>query len=253
VTYYPIFVELSGRRCLVLGGGRVAQGKVEGLLSAGADVTIVAPEMTDALRDLVAAGRVSHVAREYESGDLAGFALCFVATNDAAVNAQVAAEGKRRRVWVNAADDPANCDFILPSVIRQGEVVLAVSTGGASPALARRLREELTAFLSEEYAPLAELLREVRRELRQRNLSIDAEAWQRAIDARLRALLAQGRHDEAAGCFERADVTFGRLDSTSHRAAAWMAQGDLAAARGDKDAALERFRAAAEALQDFHF
>ena len=197
VTYYPIFVELSGRRCLVLGGGRVAQGKVEGLLSAGADVTIVAPEMTDALRDLVAAGRVSHVAREYESGDLAGFALCFVATNDAAVNAQVAAEGKRSRVWVNAADDPANCDFILPSVIRQGEVVLAVSTGGASPALARRLREELTAFLSEEYAPLAELLREVRRELRQRNLSIDAEAWQRAIDARLRALLAQGRHDEA--------------------------------------------------------
>jgi len=89
---------------------------------------------------------------------------------------------------------------IPPDSMPPGKVLpaaVAASTGGASPALARRLREELTAFLSEEYAPLAELLREVRRELRQRNLSIDAEAWQRAIDARLRALLAQGRHDEA--------------------------------------------------------
>jgi len=197
VAYYPIFLELKGRRCVVIGGGRVAEGKIEGLVAAEADVTVVAPGLTPALRALIDAGRIRHEAREYRDGDLAGYALCFVATDDVAVNARVAAEAKRRGVWVNVADDPAHCDFILPAVIRQGQVVLAASTGGASPALARRLREELTAFLSEDFARLADLLGDVRRELRERRVSVDADAWQRAIDARLRALLAQSRLDEA--------------------------------------------------------
>ncbi len=188
---------MAGRRCLVIGGGRVAEGKVEGLLTADADVTIVAPELTPALQSLVDAARVRHEARAYRDGDLEGYEVCFVATDDGAVNAAVAAEGKRRRVWVNAADDPANCDFILPSVIRQGPVVVAASTGGASPALARRLREELTDFLTEDYAPLADLLASVRAELKQRKLTVDAETWQHAIDGRLRALVAQRRPDEA--------------------------------------------------------
>lgn len=195
--YYPIFVQMQDRPVVVIGGGRVAEGKVEGLLAAGAAVTVIAPELTPALAAHVDAGRVRHLAREYRTGDLHGFETCFVATDDGVVNAAVAAEGKERRVWVNAADDPANCDFILPAVIRQGQVVIAASTGGASPALARRLREELTHYLSEDFAPLAELLAEVRSDLRRRGLSVDAEAWQRAIDGRLRALLAQGRLEEA--------------------------------------------------------
>jgi precorrin-2 dehydrogenase/sirohydrochlorin ferrochelatase len=113
------------------------------------------------------------------------------------VNAAVAAEGKRAGIWVNAADDPKHCDFILPSVVRQGEVVVAASTGGASPALARRLREDLTAFLSDDYEPLADLLREVRADVRARKLAIEAETWQRAIDGRFRALVAQRRIEEA--------------------------------------------------------
>jgi precorrin-2 dehydrogenase/sirohydrochlorin ferrochelatase len=197
VAYYPIFVELEGRPVVVIGGGRVAEEKVRGLLAGGARVTIVSPTLSRALRRLLDEGHVQWRARPYREGDLNGFDICMVATDDPAVNARVAAEGRRRRVWVNAADDPANCDFILPSVVRQGKVVVAASTGGASPALARRLREELTDFLSEDFAPLAELLREVRSELRARHVSVDAETWQRAIDGPLRALLAQRRWGQA--------------------------------------------------------
>lgn len=197
MAYYPIFLELAGRPCLVIGGGEVARRKAESLLQAGARVRVISPALTPALETLKAEGRLEHVAREYREGDLEGCDLCLVATDDSSVNARVAREGRHRRVWVNASDDPRNCDFILPSVVRKGEVVVAASTGGASPALARRLREELEAYLSEETPGLAELLRGVRRELRKRRISVEADAWQRAIDGRLRALLAQGRYGEA--------------------------------------------------------
>ncbi len=192
-----MFLELRGRRCLLIGGGSVAEGKLRGLLEAEADVTVVAPQLNEGVAAAVEAGRAAWVERNYRDGDLAGYALCFVATDDGAVNAAVAAEGRRTGVWVNVADDPANCDFILPSVVRSGDVVVAASTGGASPALARRLREELTAFLADDYAPLAELLASVRLELRHGGRMPEAEAWQRAIDARLRALVAQRRLEEA--------------------------------------------------------
>lgn len=195
--YYPIFLELKDRRCIVIGGGEVGQRKAEGLLEAGAKVTVVSPQLTPGLTALRDAGRIAHVEREYEEGDLEGFEVCMVATDDGAVNARVAREGKERRVWVNASDDPANCDFILPSVIRRGEVVIAASTGGASPALARRLREELEAYLSEDFELLAKLLAEVRGELRALDISVDAETWQRAINGQLRVLLAQRRYGQA--------------------------------------------------------
>ncbi len=197
MAYYPIFLELEGRPCIVIGGGRVAEDKVRGLLAGGATVTVVSPDLTPALREHMEAGRLKWTERAYREGDLEGFDVCMVATDDGAVNSEVAAEGRRRRVWVNASDDPKNCDFILPSVVRQGNVVVAASTGGASPALARRLREELTAFLSEDFAALNDLLGEVRSELRRRKLVVDAEVWQRAIDGQLRALLAQRRWGQA--------------------------------------------------------
>jgi siroheme synthase-like protein len=195
--YYPIFVEMAGRPCLVVGGGNVAEGKAHGLLAAGASLTIVAPSLTPGLTAMVQSGVVRHLAREYKEGDPEGFAACFVATDDGAVNARVASDCRRLGVWVNAADDPENCDFILPSVVRQGDVVVAASTGGASPALARRLREDLTAFLSDDYAPLAELLASVRAELKERDVLVDGDTWQSAVDARFRALVAQRRLDEA--------------------------------------------------------
>jgi siroheme synthase-like protein len=197
--YYPVFLEMKDRPCVVVGGGTVAERKVEGLLAAGAQLTVISPELTPALAALKEEGRLHHVARPYREGDLEGYELAVAASDDRAANADVAAEGRSAsgRMWVNAVDDPPNCDFILPSVIRRGDIVIAASTGGASPALARRLREELEAFLSEDYSPLAELLQEVRQELRSRGIAVDPEAWQRAIDGRLRALLAQRRRARA--------------------------------------------------------
>jgi len=195
--HYPVFLEMKGRPCVVVGGGAVAERKVEGLLAAGARVTVVSPELAPGLAALKEEGRLRHVARPYREGDLEGYELAVVATDDGSVNAVVAREGRERGVWVNAVDDPPNCDFILPSVIRRGDVVIAISTGGASPALARRLREELEAFLEEDSASLAGLLQDVRQELRARGIAVNAEKWQRAIDGRLRALLAQGREGEA--------------------------------------------------------
>ena len=152
---------------LVVGGGNVAEGKVQGLLAAHARVTVVAPHLSKTLANLETAGEIDCMPREYESATSKARRLLRRHGRWRRQRA-VAAEGKRRGIWVNAADDPKNCDFILPSVVRQGDVVVAASTGGASPALARRLREDLTAFLAEDYAPLAELLADVRREIRTR-------------------------------------------------------------------------------------
>ena len=197
MAYYPVFLELQDRPCLVIGGGREGQRKAEGLLAAGARVTVLAPKLTRELQRMLASGEIDCAQREYREGDLNGYQLVVVATNDGAVNAQVAAEGKQRGVWVNAVDDPANCDFILPSIIRRGAITIAASTGGGSPALARRLREELEAYLTEEMPALADLLSEVRSDLRSRGIVPDPEVWQGAIDEELRVLLAQRKYRQA--------------------------------------------------------
>lgn len=206
MAYYPIFVDMTGKRVLVAGGGRVAEEKVAGLLRAEAAgrLTLVAPKLLPSLQKLLAEGKIDLIQREYRDGDMAGFDFVMIATDDGKVNAAIAAEGRRRKIWVNAADDPENCDFILPSVVRRGQIVLAASTGGASPALARRLREELTDYLSEDFAGLANLLAEVRGELRRKGVVPDAETWQRAIDGQLRALLAQRRWGQAKARLVRA-------------------------------------------------
>ncbi|MGD0766094.1 MAG: bifunctional precorrin-2 dehydrogenase/sirohydrochlorin ferrochelatase [Dehalococcoidia bacterium] len=197
MAYYPVFLEMKGRACLVVGGGQVAARKVDALLAAGARVTVVSPALDAELARLKAGRKVEHVDREYERGDLRRHALVVAATDDPATNSRVAADAKASGVLVNVVDEPALCDFILPSVVRRGEVVLAISTGGLSPALARWLRGELESFLSEDFARLADLLADVRRDLRERGVSVEPDAWQRAIDGRLRELLAAGRRKEA--------------------------------------------------------
>jgi precorrin-2 dehydrogenase/sirohydrochlorin ferrochelatase len=197
VAYYPLFLELAGRSCLVVGGGPVAERKVDGLLAAGAAVTVVSPAITAGLAALVADGRIRHVARGYRPSDLAGHRLAFVATDDGALNGAVAADGRDAGVWVNAADDPAHCDFILPSVLRRGPLQIAVATGGASPALSRAIREELEAYFTDDYAALAEIVAEVRQELHARGRRPAATTWSRALDGDLRRLLAEGHRAEA--------------------------------------------------------
>jgi siroheme synthase-like protein len=192
MALYPIFVELKGRPVIVIGGGNVGAEKVRGLLAAEADITLVSPDLIDELREHADAGRIKHVARAYVEADLdGGYEFVMVATDDGAINAEVSAAGKRRGLWVNAADDPKNCDFILPAVVRKGKITLAASTSGTSPALARRLREELDAYLTEDMPALADLLAEVRQEIRKQGIKVENDTWQYAIDEELRVLLAQ--------------------------------------------------------------
>jgi precorrin-2 dehydrogenase/sirohydrochlorin ferrochelatase len=197
MAYYPIFLEMKGRPVLVVGGGRVGEDKVRGLLAAGADVMVVSPDLTPSLRELQVSGAIRHIQRPWTEADLDGFQVVIVATDDGAINGAVAAAARRKGVWVNAVDDPPNCDFILPAVIRKGSVTLAASTGGASPAMARRLREELEVYLDADIPQLNDLLGEVRAALRARGIRLPPETWQSAIDARVRALLAQNRIAEA--------------------------------------------------------
>jgi len=197
MAYYPVFLEMSGRPCVVVGGGAVAERKVEGLLSVGARVTVISAFLSARLESWERAGAIRHLSRDYRPGDLLGFDLAFVATDDGRVNAGVVREGREGGVWVNAADDPDHCDFILPSVLRRGELVVAVGTGGASPALARAIREELEGYFTSDYAALARLVTEVRQELKSRREHPHAERWRRALGHDLRRLVAEGKHDEA--------------------------------------------------------
>ncbi|MGH7309789.1 MAG: precorrin-2 dehydrogenase/sirohydrochlorin ferrochelatase family protein [Candidatus Rokuibacteriota bacterium] len=196
-AYYPIMLDLRGRPVLVVGGGQVAQRKVEGLLAASACVTIVSPTLTADLAALAAQGRVRHEGRCYRPGDLIGFSLAFVAAGDSGLTGLVADEGREHGVWVNAADDPAHCDFVLPAVLRRGPLSVSVATDGASPALAGAVRDALADVVGEAYGPLAELVGEVRRELRAEGHSPEGEVWRRALDADLLALVAERRYGDA--------------------------------------------------------
>lgn len=196
-AYYPVFLDLADRPCLVVGGGPVAEGKVEGLLAAGARVTVVSPAVTPRLAAWAETGRVQHLPREYRPGDLAGRRLALVATDDRTVSGAVAAEGRERGIWVNAADEPARCDFILPAVIRRGRLAVAVSTGGASPAAARAIREELEGYLTDEHAMLVEVAADLRRDLRKRAVTPSAARWRSALDGTLKRLIKGGRYRQA--------------------------------------------------------
>ena len=195
--YYSVALDLRDRPCLVVGGGPVAEAKVEGLLFAHARVTVVSPALTKRLDSWAAEGRVAHRQREYGASDLEGQQLVFSATDRREVTEAVAADARRRGLWVNAADDPAYCDFLLPSVLRRGRLQVAVSTGGASPALAARVRRDLETYFTPEYEDLVELAAEVKRELRAGGRRANATDWRDALDADLRRLLAEGRRGEA--------------------------------------------------------
>jgi len=194
---YPVVLDLTGRPCLVVGGGAIALRKVSALVEAGARVTVVSPSLTPAVLRLATEAPLRWRPREYAAGDAAGFVLVMVATDDRAVNAAVAAECRERGIWVNCADDPARCDFILPSVLRRGAVTVAVSTGGQSPTLARLLREDLDALLPWDVAALTDVVASVRSALSEDGVSLDAERWRQALDGELRSLVAAGRTTEA--------------------------------------------------------
>ena len=183
MTAYPVVLRLEGKQVLVVGGGSVAARKVDGLLAAGATVTVVAPTVVDELRDAATRGDIVLAERVYRSGDLAGSWLVVTATDDAATQQQVFDDGEAAGVWVNAADDPQRCSFFLPAVHRREPVLVAVSTQGTSPALAAWLRDRLAGALPARLDDLVSVLARRRAEVQGQGRSTENEDWQAVIDA----------------------------------------------------------------------
>jgi precorrin-2 dehydrogenase / sirohydrochlorin ferrochelatase len=165
LRYYPINVDLRGQLVVLAGGGAVAARKAKRLLAAGARLRVIAPQLNEALAAAAAAGELTHLARHYLAGDLEGARLAFAATDDAAVNLAVAAEARERGIPVDLVDAPALGDFTTPAVLERGELLITVSTGGASPALSRRIIAELDPLFGEEYAEAVTLLGGVREKI----------------------------------------------------------------------------------------
>src|SRR4051812_45796025 len=160
--FYIACLRLSGRRCVVVGGGDVGLEKVEGLLACDGDVTLVSPEAVEPLRELASEGSIRWEQRPYEPADLEGTFIVIAATGDSEVNIRVFEDAERRAMLVNVVDVPPLCNFILPAIIRTGPLAIAISTAGASPALAKRIRDEIADEYGDPYARLAVLLNEVR-------------------------------------------------------------------------------------------
>jgi len=151
-SLFPLFLKLEGRRCLLVGAGLIATQKIESLLSAGAHVHIIAPRADDVIRELVREGRVCWSQREFRASDLDQVVLVVAATSDPGVNETVFREARSRGVLCNAVDEPERCDFYYPAVVRRGDLQIAISTAGQSPALAQRIRRELEAQFGDEYS-----------------------------------------------------------------------------------------------------
>jgi precorrin-2 dehydrogenase/sirohydrochlorin ferrochelatase len=197
--YYPVLLDLQGRRCIVVGGGPVAEGKVKALLEAEAEITVISPEVTEALQALADEGKIALLVRRYRPGDLAGAFLVVCATDDRGTHELVWQEAMACGILINVVDDPSRCTFIAPAVMRRGDLVVAISTSGKAPALAVRLRERLEKAFGDEYACFLELVGALRAPLAARwpNFEQRKALWYQLVDSDVLDLLRQGREMEA--------------------------------------------------------
>ncbi len=198
MAYYPIYLQLHDQPCVVVGGGKIAEGKVEGLLAAGAKVTVVSPDLTLRLHDLAGRNEIAHLARRYQPGDLTGAFLVICATDQTEINHQVWQEASAQGQLVNVVDDTPRCNFIAPAILRNGDLTIAISTGGKAPALAVRLKERLQQELGPEYERFLELAGRLREPLSQQVPDFETRKalWYELVDSDALGLLAQG--DEPA-------------------------------------------------------
>jgi len=171
-AYYPVNLDLEGRRCLVVGGGVVAERKVRTLLSFGADILVVSPKLTPRLAGLVKAKKVAYTKRGYQKNDLKGMFVAIAATDVMAVNTLVARHAEARNMLVNVVDVPKLCNFIVPSVIRKGPLTISISTGGQSPMFAQMWRRKCEKCLTPAHQKLLTLLGGVRKEVRERHVTM---------------------------------------------------------------------------------
>jgi len=197
-TYYPVYIQLREQPCVVIGGGKIAEGKVQGLLAAGAKVTVVSPELTSHLHELVEQNQITYMARAYQAGDLTGAFMVICATDQVEINHKVWQEASTNRQLVNVVDDTPRCNFIAPAILRKGDLTLAISTAGKAPALAVRLKERLQEQLGTEYERFLELSGQLREPLARRVPDFETRKalWYELVDSDALNLLAQG--DEPA-------------------------------------------------------
>jgi siroheme synthase-like protein len=194
-VYYPIYLNICDRKCIVIGGGQVALRKVQILLEYGAEVDVISPELDPELLKLANGNQVRTFPREYKDGDLNNAFVAIAATDSDEINRQVAAEARKKSILINVVDDAEYSDFIVPSVMRRGDITITVSTSGKSPALAKKLRTQIEQDIGEEYVPLTDLIAEVRGEIIRTGTEVSGNSWQEALDlpALLKLLTEGGR------------------------------------------------------------
>ena len=195
--YYPAFLNLEGRPCIVIGGGAIAERKVKGLLESGARVTVVSPNVTARLQRRIDKSQIDHIRREYRDRDYAGMYLLIAATDNMALNREIGIKAHESGLIVNVVDDPEYCDFVAPSIVRRGDITFAISTAGASPALARWLRRRIEIQYPPEYGSLASVLSQVRSQVRKEGRRISPSRWQKSIDQELLDLIKKRKRREA--------------------------------------------------------
>jgi len=173
MSYYPIFIDLDGEKVVVVGGGMVAQRKIETLLEYGADVHVVSQKLTPTLNKYLEEGRIKFLGHEFRDNHLNGAFMVVAATDDPLLNRKVSEKAREKGLLVNAVDQPSDCNFIVPSILRRGDLLIAVSTSGKSPALAKKVREELEERFGDEYESLLILMGRLRKEILSQGLSRD--------------------------------------------------------------------------------
>ncbi|MBI4733275.1 MAG: bifunctional precorrin-2 dehydrogenase/sirohydrochlorin ferrochelatase [Rubrobacteridae bacterium] len=199
MAFYPMYVDIEGAKCVVVGGGDVASRKVGSLIECDAAVLVVSPKITPEIEHWEREGRVGVERREYKRGDIEGAMLVIVATDDAELNKQVYQEALDKRIQVNVVDAPDICTFIVPSVVRRGDLIISISTSGSCPALAKTIRKELQERFGDEYKEFCNILRQFRAELADRYERQEdrAEALRRLIDSDVVELIKDGKSEEA--------------------------------------------------------
>jgi len=199
MAYLPINLDIRNRRCVVVGGGSVAERKVEALREFDADVLVVAPRLTPALESLVSENAILHESREFSPECLHNASLVIAATGNHHVNASVSFIAERLRIPVNVVDDPVSCTFIMPAIVRRGDLVISVSTSGKSPLLARRIKERLESEIGSEYGVLVELIGILRNEVQAKYADPDQrkQALERIFDSEMLAMIASGEREQA--------------------------------------------------------
>ncbi len=197
-VYYPIFLNIQGKPCVVIGGGAVALRKTNSLLECRAKVTVISPTIHPEISQLSGERIIRLVKRDYRTGDLKNAMIAIVCTNSKKINRKVADEARKAGILVNVSDDMEQSDFIVPSFFRRGDLTVAVSTSGLSPALAKKIRATLEKSFGEEYASLLSLVGEVRAEIKKEGVAVKAQAWQSALNTNLLMRLKKASSREKA-------------------------------------------------------